>query len=124
MRATEKSMQSNFYTRYPNKDSENICEIRRKGFFNNLRIYCGICFSGDREGLDLLLSRPENDGLLFWNHEVTDKVNGSGLPGPSPRMKQQHMVGYLFELGYDLMISPEVNVSRSPGFETFFPPEK
>ena len=27
------------------------------------------------------------------------------------------MVLYLFELGYDLMISPEDNVSNSPGFE-------
>ena len=32
--------------------------------------------------------------------------------------KQLHMVGYLFELAYDLMISPTDNVSRSPGFET------
>ena len=32
--------------------------------------------------------------------------------------KQLHMVGYLFELFYDLMIAPRHNVSQSPGFET------
>ena len=34
------------------------------------------------------------------------------------RDKQLHMVGYLFELFYDLMIAPRNNVSCSPGFET------
>ena len=29
----------------------------------------------------------------------------------------QAMVAYLFELGYDLMISLECNLSRIPGFE-------
>jgi hypothetical protein len=31
--------------------------------------------------------------------------------------KQLHMVAYLFELVYDLMLAPEENVSSSPGFE-------
>ena len=30
--------------------------------------------------------------------------------------KQLHMVSYVFELGYDLMMSPRDNVSNSPGF--------
>ena len=30
----------------------------------------------------------------------------------------QEVISYLFELGYDLALSPENNVSRSPGFES------
>ncbi len=32
--------------------------------------------------------------------------------------KKLHMVAYLCELGYDLMIAPDANISKSPGFET------
>jgi hypothetical protein len=31
--------------------------------------------------------------------------------------KFQEIVAYLFEFGYDLALSPENDVSRSPGFE-------
>lgn len=33
--------------------------------------------------------------------------------------KQLHLVGYLFELCYDIAISPMNIVSQSPGFESF-----
>jgi hypothetical protein len=32
---------------------------------------------------------------------------------------QLHLVGYLFECCYDLLISPNRNVSQNPGFESF-----
>jgi hypothetical protein len=35
----------------------------------------------------------------------------------TPVQKFQEVIAYLFELGYDLSLSPENNVSRSPGFE-------
>ena len=31
--------------------------------------------------------------------------------------KFQEVIAYLFEFGYNLALSPENNVSRSPGFE-------
>ncbi len=34
--------------------------------------------------------------------------------------KFQEVIAYLFELGYDLALSPENNFSQSPGFETIF----
>jgi hypothetical protein len=34
------------------------------------------------------------------------------------RQERLHMVAYLCELGYDLMIAPGANISKSPGFET------
>ena len=46
--------------------------------------------------------------------ELIEKVNFSGR---SKDEKFMEMVGYLFELGYDLALSHNYNVSRSPGFE-------
>jgi len=37
------------------------------------------------------------------------------------RDRQLCMVAYLFELGYDLMISPKFNLSRMPGFDCGLP---
>jgi hypothetical protein len=37
----------------------------------------------------------------------------------SQLQKCQELIVYLFELGYDLAINPDMNVSRSPGFESF-----
>ena len=33
--------------------------------------------------------------------------------------KYQEYIAYLFELGYDLAIHPDYNVSSSPGFESY-----
>ena len=35
----------------------------------------------------------------------------------STREMQLSCVGYLWELCYDLMLSPDLNVSKNPGFE-------
>jgi hypothetical protein len=37
--------------------------------------------------------------------------------GKSGEEKYMQMIAYLFELGYDLAVSPRRNVSKSPGFE-------
>ena len=48
-----------------------------------------------------------------------ERVAAINFPGSlTLAEKQLHMAGYLFELVYDLVISPRDNVSRSPGFET------
>jgi hypothetical protein len=48
---------------------------------------------------------------------VIDCLTGSMKLGDTMRDRQLCMVAYLFELGYDLMISPKFNLSRMPGFE-------
>ena len=48
----------------------------------------------------------------------TDKIEGVNFRGAtSLTAKQMHMVGYLFELAYDLCIDYVANVSLNPGFE-------
>mmetsp|Transcript_37431 Transcript_37431/g.87063 ORF Transcript_37431/g.87063 Transcript_37431/m.87063 type:complete len:89 (-) Transcript_37431:179-445(-) len=59
------------------------------------------------------------NGLLHWPSDVLAYVGKVKFPGcVTLHEKQLHMVGYLFELHYDLLLEPSRNVSASPGFET------
>ena len=50
---------------------------------------------------------------------MKERVNRVGFNGLTTlKEKQLRIVGYAFELVYDLMISPLDNISKSPGFET------
>ena len=59
-------------------------------------------------------------GLLIMNDEDRNHIE-SALKSKelSTLQKCQEYIAYLLELGYDLSICPEHNVSRSPGFESF-----
>ena len=55
----------------------------------------------------------------WWDRSVLKRVDKVKFAGCSTRRdKQLHMVGYLLELGYDLLLAQQDNVSQSPGFET------
>ena len=48
------------------------------------------------------------------------KIGESNLSGcRDVRDKQLVLIGYFFELGYELMLSPNQDVSENPGFESF-----
>ena len=91
---------------------------RRKGWFVDLGLYVGIDFSRADTAAVSALCVP-TDGVLCWTTKALHKTSTTKFAGckTNPE-KQLHMVGYLFELFYDLMLSPDANVSRSPGFET------
>lgn len=105
-----------FYHSYPDRTSKHIVEKGRKGFFQDLDEYCGVGFS--RSGVQEVNNLTSvEDGILTWTKKIidysTDKESGTIIVD-----KQLHLVGYLWELGYDLMIPPHCNVSTSSGFET------
>jgi hypothetical protein len=57
-------------------------------------------------------------GIFHWD-EYTAKIDGVNFrDANSLAYKQIHMVGYLFELAYDLCLNPVDNVSLNPGLET------
>jgi hypothetical protein len=57
-------------------------------------------------------------GIFKWDEDVVEKVNKLTLYSCNElNEKQLVMVGYLLELGYDLMINADYNISESPGFE-------
>ena len=106
---------SNFYRIYPNKGTNNSNDEIRTSYFHHLQQYCGIGFERDKCLHGLLCNEK---GILYWDEETLERIGKLKFSNCiSLREKQLVMVAYLFELGYDLMISENDNVSSSPGFE-------
>ena len=58
-----------------------------------------------------------NSGLFLYINEEKQRISSVNFSGKSGEEKYMQMIAYLFELGYDLAVSPRRNVSKSPGFE-------
>ena len=66
----------------------------------------------------VLVATSAVSGIIFWLKISIAQIDKTDFRGVANlKEKQLHMVGYLFELCYDLMLSPNDNVSQSPGFE-------
>jgi hypothetical protein len=109
---------SKFYNSYPTKGSAHGSNLtnQRRGYFDNLRLYCGLGFNRLTPGHRELFAKEA--GVLSWDEKTLRRLENAKVGGDTHITKKQlHMVGYLFELCYDLAIPPENNVSESPGFE-------
>ena len=62
----------------------------------------------------------QDGGTLILSEEDKEKIKSS-MKGKkmSHVEKFQAILAYQFEFGYDLAINPKLNVSKSPGFESF-----
>lgn len=117
--AKEQSMEalkSKFYRTYPSKDAVSRGCVR-DGYFEDLKLYVGLGFSRKQpEGAKLV---TKEGGLLSWEGAILSKLEKASVSKCSAlKDKQLHAVGFLFELCYDLAISPHRNVSQNPGFES------
>ncbi len=112
------SLDSAFYYHYPSKDANLNGRNDVLADFEDLTAYYAIAF--DREKLkDAVYSHGMEGSLFHWGDEVMGRLGGVQFPGNlDVRQKQLHMVGYLFELCYDLCIASDKNISKNPGFET------
>jgi hypothetical protein len=111
------AIDSKFSRCYPDEQA-NFSNATRRGYFNKLQQYSAISFR--RSETDALCS-TEGEGLFSWPSDMMKalkKVNFRGLAADDIHGRQLEMIGYFFELVYDLSLSPEHNVSESPGFET------
>ena len=80
-------------------------------------MYAAVGFSRHTNA-DVICSPDPSSGIFYWDDEVLRHVGNVKFAGCSTlQEKQLHMVGYLTELGYDLLIAQANNVSGSPGFE-------
>jgi len=117
--AREQSMEalkSKFYRTYPSKSATSRGCVR-DGYFEDLKLYVGLGFSRRKPDHAKLVAKE--DGLLSWEGAILSKLEKASLSKCNAlKDKQLHAVGYLFELGYDLAISPHRNVSQNPGFES------
>jgi hypothetical protein len=93
-------------------------EHARKGKFENLQMFVGI---GYKKLLKFKLTHDfeTQGGIFFFDATINKKIEAVKFSG-SDRLgqKQLHMLGYLWELSYDLCIAPSSNISSNPGFET------
>ena len=110
------SQKSKFYSSYPSKSVQLADASCRKGVFENLQMLVGI-------GYDKLLAtklihdHDSKNGIFHFDSETMKKIEAVNFPGIA-RNKPYHMLGYLWELAYDLCIAPGSNISGNPGFET------
>jgi hypothetical protein len=113
----EISRESRFYTRYPSKVATAGLVRLRRGFFDDLTMYCGLAFERGSPSLHHLLD--DENGIFCWEKDCLSSLLKMKIPGAVTLNDiKLHMVSYLCELGYDLMISPRANISKSPGFES------
>ena len=79
--------------------------------------YCGFSFNR-LNNVSGLISTVKGGCLLDWSL-YTNQLKQTNIRGCNTfREKQLVIVGYFFELCYDICLSPRYNVSRNPGFES------
>lgn len=116
---TTDSQSSRFYSRYPSNEAELTTEGSRKGRFENLQqlVACGFDCELTDDIKKLLTTDVSSGGIFHWK-DFIDNIDGVKFQGkPSLVDKQISMIGYMFELGYDLCLSLGDNVSSNPGLE-------
>jgi len=125
---------SGLYVKYPAKTSGVATTVRNnkvrpypwKAYFEDLELFCGIGFIRSEIVVQSLTCDHGNTdsnsrkGIFTWDKKCIDSLNKCEKDGEtSLEDKQLHMVAYLLELGYDLMLGAGMNVSTMPGFERF-----
>ena len=119
LRQGSTNIKSEFYARYPHRESENAINPRRCGFFDTLEQYVGLGFNPSMKAEICNTGKDEVLSLLSWSSRDLKEIGRVNFRGHRTLQdKQYKMVGYAFEKAYDLSISPVHNVSRNPGFET------
>jgi len=96
----------------------NFANELRLGCFEDLVQYCALGFCRNERHHHKLYS-TEVEGLFSWTNDVVCRIIHINFPGAiTLEDKQLHMLGYLFEIFYDIALSSLHNVSASQGFET------
>ncbi len=116
--AKEEKSLSHFYFLYPLMYGKSRDKRDKLGCFEHLTQVIAAGFDPSSEPAKILDKNHTSGGLLIMNSEDQCCIKSSLKKDSTSVQKHQEIIAYLFEFGYDLAISPEKNVSRSPGFET------
>ena len=105
-----------FYTHYPMRSNEAQL-VSKRGCFEDLSLYCGFSFNRS-ENVAGMASIEDKNSIFDWSTYLNhiDKANIRGAM--TFRDKQLKVVGYFFEMRYDICLSPIRNVLNNSGFET------
>jgi hypothetical protein len=96
---------SKFSCSYPSKEATEFAEETRRGYFEDLVLYCALdFFQGNAESLKPLVQM--NGGIFAWESCMIECLKTANIQGAnSLHDKQLNMVGYLVEVGYELCLS-------------------
>ena len=103
------------------RDAVLTTEACRKGRFENLQqfVACGIDCDMSDDVKKILTTDAVRGGIIFHWDEHIDEIARVNFRGDALlAAKQMHMIGYLFELAYDVCIDSVANISLNPGLET------
>ena len=107
---------SKFYNSYPSMTVDLPNQGVRKGEFENLEMLVGVGFNKLLKGK--LVNDIAQGGIFHFDSDTVAKIDKTNFRGNHRlQAKQLNMLGYLWELAYDLCIAPESNISGNPGFE-------
>jgi hypothetical protein len=110
-----------FYCSYPSSTACLATTATRRGTFERLIQFVGVGFDRRQDDVVRYLTTcvNEGDGVFAFDTVAKEKCAKVKFRGvDAVEQKQLHLVAYLCELAYDLALSSNHNVSRSPGFET------
>lgn len=107
-----------FYSRYPSIHSTRGRHIRKGNFENLVQLVAAGFDQSNEEQMGLLTRSYEDGGVFIFMEEVNERVSKVNYQNKSQKEKKIEMIACLFELGYDLALSPLVNVSEKSGLET------
>jgi hypothetical protein len=115
--AKEEKSLLHFYFLYPLMYGKRRDKRDKLGLFEHLTQVIVAGFDPSSEPLMILDKDHTSGGLLIINAEDQHRIKSLLKKDLTSIQKHQEIITYLFEFGHDLAISPENNVSQSPGFE-------
>lgn len=111
---------SRFYNLWPStKSSRAINNPVRMGHWEDLTQYVAVGFTPSEQVLEVCSKDLSEGGIFFYSEEEKAKIRGTNINGCKDGQKFTRAIAYLFEIGYDIALSSEFNVSESPGAEAF-----
>ncbi len=114
----EKKSSSHFYFRYPSREGKGKEKRDKLGCFEHLTQIIAVGFDPSSKPATQVDNNYDEGGLLIMSKDDERRIKSCLKKELTVVQKFQEVISYLFELGYDLALSPENNVSRSPGFES------
>ncbi len=102
---------------YPSREGKRKEKRDRLGCFDHLTQIIAVGFDPASEPATQVDKNYDEGRLLIMSKDDERRVKSCLKKELTAVQKFQEVIAYLFEFGYDIALSPENNVSHSPGFE-------
>ena len=120
MGAKAEKSSSNFYFMYPSQTSKRSEKRDRRGVFEILTPVIAAGFDPTSEIAKSVAHDFKEGGILVLSNDDKVRIKSSMKNKTRTEIEKfQSILAYQFEFGYDIAISHALNVSKSPGFESF-----